>query len=221
MAQDAKAGCGNRTAIVAGTRTPFVKAGTVFADHSMQDLGVHAISELVKRSELDPNKIDECIFGTVLLDPRTPNWAREMIFQAGLPKTISAHSVSNNCITGLLAVSMATENIFAGKSEVVIAGGTESMSKPSLLYNPKGAELFLKLSRARSFGQKLGLLAGFRPGFYLPKSPSVTEPSTGLTMGQHMEITAKEMGIARDRQDENCSQESSKCSQGYRRWTPN
>ena len=115
---------------------------------------------------------------------------------------MNAHSVSNNCISGLLAVTHGSESIFAGKSEVVIAGGTESMSNPTLLYSPKGAEMFLKLSRACSMGQKLSALAGIRPGFCVPTAPSPTEPSTGLTMGQHMEITTKELSIPRDKQDE-------------------
>jgi acetyl-CoA acetyltransferase family protein len=189
-----------RVAIVGGVRTPFVKAGTHFAGLTLQDLGVHVLKELMKRENLPD--FDQFIFSTVLLDPRTPNWAREILFSAGAPKTISAHSVSNNCISGLLAISVAANEIALGRAETVVAGGTESMSSPALLFSKRGAEIFLKASRARSLGERLKLFTALRPRDFLPNPPSPTEPSTGLTMGQHMEITARELNISRKEQDE-------------------
>ena len=180
----------------------FVKAGTVFRNHSMQDLGAHVLKSLVSRYELDAERIDEFIFSTVLLDPRTPNWAREILFSAGLPKTVYAHSVSNNCISGLVAVTAAAERIALGRTSCAIAGGTESMSNPALLFSESASKIFLSLFRARSMGQRLALLAKFRPSHFKPNPPAPTEPSTGLTMGQHMEITAKRLGITREEQDE-------------------
>ena len=76
------------------------------------------------------------------------------------------------------------------------------MSNPTLVFDKKGTDVFLALSRARDLKAKLSQVIKFRPGHFLPKSPSVTEPSTGLTMGQHMEITAKELNISREVQDE-------------------
>ncbi len=190
-----------RVAIVGGCRTPFVKAAGAFAAKSFLDLGVHAVSSLVRRLSLDPNSIDELVFSTVLLDPRTPNAARELVLRAGLPKSLPAHFVSNNCISGLVAANMIAESIQAGRIKVGIAGGSESMSRPALTLHPKGEALFLKLARARSIGEKLSILAAFRPRLLLPQPPSPKEPSTGLTMGQHCEMTAKEFGIARELQD--------------------
>lgn len=189
-----------RVAVVSGVRTPFVKAGTHFAELTLQDLGVHVLKELMKRESLP--EFDQFIFSTVLLDPRTPNWAREILFAAGAPKTISAHSVSNNCISGLLALSVAANEIALGKAHCVVAGGTESMSSPALLFSKNGAEVFLQASRAKSLGERLKLFAKLRPKDFLPNPPSPTEPSTGLTMGQHMEITAKELQLPRKDQDE-------------------
>ena len=191
-----------KVAIVSGVRTPFVKAGTVFADKTMQQLGEHALKSLIEKTKVDVNKIDEFVFSTVLLDPRTPNWAREILFAAGLPKSIYAQSVSNNCISGLVAVTNVAERISLDKINVGIAGGSESMSNPTLVFDKKGTDVFLALSRARDLKAKLSEIIKFRPGHFLPKSPSVTEPSTGLTMGQHMEITAKELNISREVQDE-------------------
>lgn len=194
--------CGNRTAVIAGARTPFVKAGTSFSSLSLHDLACHSIKSLIENYELDASSVDELVYGTVLLDPRTPNLARELVFKAGLPHSINAHFVSNNCITGLVAASMASGSIFSGNTEVAIAGGVESMSNPALLYNDDGQKVFLNLSRARSFSDKVKALGGLRPNQLLPAMPGVKEPSTGLSMGQHMEITAKEMSIPRDKQDE-------------------
>lgn len=191
----------NRVAVVDGLRTPFVKAGTKYSDLTFQELGAIVVKELAGRAKISPSEIDELIFGTVLLDPSTPNWAREILFKAGLPKSIPAHSVSNNCISGLLAIANATDRIALGRTNCAIAGGSESMSNPSLTFAKNKASLFLKLSRARTFGERISILAQ-NPFQLFPKAPSVAEPSTGLTMGEHMEITAKEMGIAREAQDE-------------------
>lgn len=192
-----------RIAIVGGVRTPFVKAATKFSHLSMQQLGIHAVTSLVKRFQLDPSRVDELIYSTVLLDPRTPNWAREIVFAAGLPKHIYAHSVSNNCISGLVAITSVAERIALGSTHCGIAGGSESMSNPALLFNPHATRNFLRLFRERSFGSKLKLLFQFRfPKDFMPAPPSITEPSTGLSMGEHMELTAKQLQISRKAQDE-------------------
>ena len=190
-----------RVAVVSGVRTPFVKAGTAFNNVSMQELGAAAIKALVARTGIDPKEIDEVVMGTVLLDPRTPNWAREMVFKAGLPRSVYADSVSNNCISGLVAVSRVADRIARKEIKTAIAGGSESMSKPALLFRKHAADIFFKLNKARSTADKLKLLLQFRPKDLLPLFPSVAEPSTGLTMGQHMEITAKQLGIKREDQD--------------------
>lgn len=192
----------NRTVVIDGIRTPFVKMGTAFKDLTLHDLGAHVLSALVTRSGLDPATLNEFVFGAVLIDPRTPNWAREILFKAGLPKTVYAQSVSNNCISGLVAITNVSDRIALGLADSGIAGGVESMSNPPLMFRPSASKRFLALSRARSMKDRLALLAGFRPKDLLPAPPGVTEPSTGLTMGEHMEITAKERGVSRAAQDE-------------------
>jgi acetyl-CoA acetyltransferase family protein len=190
-----------RVAIVGGVRTPFVKAGGVFSKFSTLDLGKHVVVGCVERLGIDPGVIDELYFGTVLLDPRIPNLAREIILRSGLPKTINGHFVSNNCITGLVAANVAAEGIRSGRIRAAIVGGSESMSNPTLTFPRRGEDFFIRLSRARSLGERLSLLKRFRPGFLAPQAPSPKEPSTGLTMGQHCELMAQEFGISRVDQD--------------------
>ena len=191
-----------RVALVAGARTAFVKAAGVFSKHTFLDLGIATVKGLLERSKLDPEQIDELIFGTVLLDPRYPNAARELVLRSGLPKKIPAHFISNNCISGLVAANFIADGIRAGRIKTGIAAGAESMSRPALSLSRKAEDFFIGLSRARSFGDKLKLFAGFKPKMLVPMPPSPKEPTTGLTMGQHQEITSKEFGISRQVQDE-------------------
>lgn len=190
-----------RVAIIGGVRTPFVKAGGVFARYETVDLLSHVLKSAWNKFDLDRLSIDEVIAGTVLHDPGIPNLAREALFRAGLPKTITAHSVSNNCITGLVAVNYAVESIQVGRITSALAGGAEAMSRPSLTFNKKAQEIFLSLSHTKTLGRKLSTIAKFRPRHFAPTVPSPKEPSTGLTMGEHCELMVKEFGISRSAQD--------------------
>ena len=136
-----------RVAIVGGVRTPFVKAGGAFSRYSALELGKHVVVGCVEKLGLDAAQIDELYFGTVLLDPRIPNLAREIILRSGLPKSINGHFVSNNCITGLLAANAAYEAIKSGRISCAIIGGSESMSQPTLTFPRRGEELFIRMSR--------------------------------------------------------------------------
>lgn len=190
-----------RVAVVGGCRTPFVKAAGAFSSQSFLDLGIHAVNALVRRMALEPQRIDELIFGTVLLDPRLPNYARELVLRSGLPKQLGAHAISNNCISGLVAVNMVAESIRAGRVRVGIAAGSESMSRPTLTLHPKAEAFFLALARARTFSERLKILSGFKLKYIMPMPPSPKEPSTGLTMGEHCELSAKEFKVSREVQD--------------------
>lgn len=190
-----------RVAILGGRRTPFVKAGTVFSSVSLKEFGVHVLKAVVDGYKVPPEEIDEFIFTAVLFDPRMPNWAREILFAAGLPKTIYADSMSNNCISGTVALTRAADRIVSGHSSMAIVGGAETMSNPTLAFSYGASKIFLEFFRARSTVEKLKLLAQLRPKHFAPAPPAITEPSTGLTMGQHTEMTAKQFKISREAQD--------------------
>jgi acetyl-CoA acetyltransferase len=124
-----------RVAIIKGKRTPFVKAGTVYKKYSALDLGVHAVTGLLHDCPVPVADIDELVFGTVIFDPQIPNIAREIIFNTELPEQVKAYTVSNNCITGIHAITAIYETITSGRAEIGIAGGTESMSNPPILFS--------------------------------------------------------------------------------------
>lgn len=190
-----------RVGVIGGCRTPFVRAGSEFRALTFLDLGVAVVQGALERLGIRGEALDELIFSTVLLDPRTPNAARELVLRSALPKTLSAHFVSNNCISGLAAVCFAADGIRCGRIRTALAGGSESMSNPALTLRRAAERFYLGLSRARSASERLRLLTTFRPGFLFPVPPSPKEPSTGLTMGEHCEQMAKEFRIARDEQD--------------------
>ena len=191
-----------RVAIVAGTRTPFVKAGTVFKRYSAMELGEHAVRGLLERSGLSADRIEQLVYGTVIADPLIPNLAREIVFKSPLPPTVHAYTVSNNCITGIHAITAIGDAIADGRIEVGIAGGAESMSNPPVMWTRRATQAVLDAARARSIAGKLAALARIRPWDLKPVAPGIKEPSTGLSMGEHTELMAKEWKIPRQEQDE-------------------
>lgn len=191
-----------RIAIIAGMRTPFAKAGTHFKNYTALDLGVHAVKGLIAKQQLDLQKIDELIFGTVINQPKMPNLAREVVFFSKLPDSIPAYTVSNNCITGIQAITNIHDGIVTGRIEVGIAGGSEAMSDIPILFQREMAKLLLELRAQKTFAGKIKELLKVRPSYLKPDAPSIVEPSTGLSMGEHTELMAKEWHVSRQAQDE-------------------
>ncbi len=191
-----------RVAIIGGARTPFVKAGTAFKKHSALELAVHSVDGLLEKQGLDPRFVDELVYGVVGVDPRIPHLAREVAFSSQLPSEVRALTVTNNCITGTSAITSIYDSIVAGRAEVGVAGGVESMSNPALLFSKRATRIFLDAASARSFGAKVGQLLKFRPWDFKPGIPGIVEPSTGLSMGEHTELMVKEWKISRQEQDE-------------------
>lgn len=191
-----------RVAVVGGARTPFAKAGTVFRKISALDLSVHSVNGLLEKHELDPNSVDELVFGITVLDARTPQFAREIVFASRLPSSVRALTVVNNCITGTSAITSIFDSIVVGRAEIGLAGGVESMSNPAVLFSRRASRVFLDAGFARTLGQRLRIFARLRPADFKPSVPGVQEPSTGLSMGEHTELTVKEWKISREDQDE-------------------
>jgi acetyl-CoA acetyltransferase family protein len=192
----------NRVAIVGGARTPFVKAGTAFRRHSALELAIHSVGGLLEKENLDPASIDELVYGIVTVDPRVPHLAREIVLRGGLPPAVRALTVTDNCISGTSAIRLIHDSIVAGRAEVGIAGGVESLSNPALVFRPRASRIFMDASSAKGVTARLGQFSKLRPRDFWPAAPSVAEPSTGLTMGEHTELMVKEWRVPREEQDE-------------------
>jgi acetyl-CoA acyltransferase len=193
---------GRRTAIVAGCRTPFIKAWTQFHHLGAVELGKIAVTELLARAEIAVHQIDQLIFGVVIPVLKMPNIAREIALGCGIPPEVPAYTVSLACISSLVAIANGVDQIAAGLADVIVAGGAESLSDVPLSFARRPRDLFLELNRARSFGQKLSTALKFRLRDFIPETPALEEPSTGLTMGQSAEQMAQINGISRQEQDE-------------------
>lgn len=193
---------GRRVAVVGGSRTPFCKAGTALRPFSAVDLARHATVELLHRYELDGHAVDEMYFGQVVPSVLAPNLAREVSLLPQFPRDIPAASINRACASANSAIAVGADQIAAGRADIVIAGGAESLSDVPILHSRRFADLLVALSRARSLGDRLRLLGGFRPRDLIPVTPAIAEPSTGETMGQSAETMAKLNGITRAAQDE-------------------
>lgn len=191
-----------RIALVDGVRTPFVKSWADYNRLTALDLARRAVQELIEKSELDPELLDEIVMGAVLSPTRTPNIAREIVISLGLPKRIPGFTLGRACASGLQAVTSAAESMLAGKNQVVIAGGAESLSNVPVQYSKNFVSALMSFQKAKTMQQRVAALGAINPKKdLLPQPPELTEISTGRTMGQHAEEMARAWGITRAEQD--------------------
>lgn len=191
--------------IVDGTRTPFVKSGTKFNEVHAAELGRVALKELIARTNLDVNLVDEVIIGNTGSPSDAVNISRVVSLNAGIPQRVSAHTVHRNCASAMESIATGFDKIKAGTADVVIAGGTESMSNMPLMFTKEFANTFGKFAMAKTFGQKMGALKELKLAYLKPRVAIVeglTDPFCGLNMGQTAEVLAKEFHISRKEQDE-------------------
>ncbi len=189
-----------KTAIIAGCRTPFVKSGTHFSRLTAIDLGRHAVTELLARSEVPPGEVDQVVYGTVVHDPQAPNIAREVGLST-LPPNVPAVTVSRACASANQAISDGVNLIESGNADVVVAGGAECLSRIPILVSDRLSRTLVAASRAKTLGARLRTFARTRPRDLVPVAPAIAEYSTGETMGAAAERMAKENGIGREDQD--------------------
>jgi len=194
----------NDLAIVAGVRTPFCKAGGALQGAFAADLAAHVFRELLDRVPIRPDAIDEVILGCAGPDPREANVARVAALRAGLPVTTPAVTVMRNCGSGLEAMLQARQKAAAGDGEVFLVGGAESMSNYPLLMGSDLVRVFTRLGRAKSLRQRIAALATLRPRALRPRVAvleGLTDPTTGLRMGDTAEQLARAFGIERAAMD--------------------
>src|SRR5947209_6600861 len=190
-----------RAAVVAGLRTPFVRAGTDFAQLDVLELARSVTVELLQRSGLDAASVDHVIYGNVTRPVRYSNLARELVLAAGLPKSTPADTVTLACASACQAITYATNLIERGYADVVIAGGVEMLSNVPIALSPPLGRALVAASQAKSVGDRLQSFRGLKLADLPPVAPSITETSTGLSMGQSAELMAKVNNISRADQD--------------------
>ncbi|MBN7122928.1 acetyl-CoA C-acyltransferase FadI [Erwinia billingiae] len=192
---------GDRIAITHGLRTPFARQATALHGVPAIELGRMVVSELLARSELPPEVIEQLVFGQVVQMPEAPNIAREIVLGSGLSVSTDAYSVSRACATSFQAVANVAESMLAGTIQAGIAGGADSSSVLPIGVSKKLGRILVDLNKAKTFSQKMSLFSQLRPRDLLPVPPAVAEYSTGLRMGDTAEQMAKTHGITRQQQD--------------------
>jgi acetyl-CoA acyltransferase len=194
-----------RAVLVHGVRTPFVKS---FGDLMKVDtigLSVSAVAGLLQRTKLDPEQIDNIVWGNVVMQTNAPNCAREIVIDLNLPKHIVGHSVSMACASGLQSIVQAINMIETGNADVVIAGGSDSVSNGELPLPRKLAHGLAQFV----YGKQKGAAAipnffkeaGYNPAGWAPQMPAIAERSTGKTMGWHGDMIAEMNQIPRSEQE--------------------
>lgn len=153
---------GDRIAIVSGLRTPFARQATAFHGIPAVDLGKMVVGEMLARSEIPPEVIEQLVFGQVVQMPEAPNIAREIVLGTGMSVHTDAYSVSRACATSFQAVANVAESLMAGTIRAGIAGGADSSSVLPIGVSKKLARILVDANKARTTGQKLKLFSRLR-----------------------------------------------------------
>jgi acetyl-CoA acyltransferase len=192
----------DRIVIVAGARTPFVRARTVFKKMPASAMGGVVLREVIARSGIDPKLVEEVYLGIVSAPADGPNIAREAIFDSDLDPRTPGTTLNRYCASSAECAAAIMGKIASNQIEVGIAGGAESLSSIRALFSQEATDYFQDFARAKTTGQKLQFLSKFRPGLLAPLAPGIKEPTTGLSMGQSGDLMAREYKISREDQDQ-------------------
>jgi acetyl-CoA C-acetyltransferase len=196
----------SRVFVVDGARTPFLKARGEPGPFSAADLAVACARPVLARQPFAPEQIDEVIVGCVIPAPDEANIARIISLRLGCGKNVPAYTVQRNCASGLQAIASAAERIALGQAHLMLAGGTEAMSRAPIQWNMEMTAWLAGMMRAKSIGQRLSTIARVRPRYLSPVYSlllGLTDPLVKLNMGQTAEIVAHRFGITREQQDAN------------------
>ncbi|HXS18490.1 MAG TPA: acetyl-CoA C-acyltransferase FadI, partial [Polyangiaceae bacterium] len=179
----------------------FQKQATGYAQTSALNLASCVVAELLGRCRVRASEVGLVVYGQVLPSIEAPNIAREIVLATGMPASVDAFSVSRACATGYQATVSAAQAIMDGSVDCAIAGGADSASDVPITVSKKLARVLLAASKARTVMERVAVFAKLRPLDLLPVAPTVTEFSTGLSMGQSAEKMARENSIGRAEQD--------------------
>jgi acetyl-CoA C-acetyltransferase len=191
-----------KVAVVAGNRIPFARQDKTYRHASNSDMLTAALNGLVDRTGLGGQELGEVVAGAVLKHARDWNMVREVVLGSKLAPTTPAYDIQQACGTGLEAAILVGNKIALGQIDAGIAGGVDSASDAPLAVNDRLRNILLDLNRAKTFQDRLKVLARVRPKDVVPEIPRNMEPRTGKSMGDHAALTALEWGITREAQDE-------------------
>ena len=190
--------------IVDGNRSPNLKARGKTGPFSASDMAVMTGRELLARQPFEPTDLNEVVIGCMMPSEDEANIGRIIALRLGCGKSVPGWTVQRNCASGMQAIDSAAKDIASGRHDLVLAGGTEVMSRAPLIFRPQMVNWLADLNAAKTFGAKLKVFSRFRPGYLSPIISimnGLTDPLVGYIMGQTAEQVAYRFGITREQMD--------------------
>lgn len=209
---------GKAVYVIDGCRTPFLKAKNV-GPFSASDLATFAGLQLLKRQTFLPSEFDSVILGCMMASPDEANIARLVALRLGCGDAVPGYTVMRNCASGMQAIDTAAMEIASGRSHLILAGGTEAMSRAPLLLNLQMVSWLAQWGAAKQLTHRLKLLTQLKPAFFAPVIAllrGLTDPIVGLNMGQTAEELAFKFGITRQEMDEFAVASHHRLQEAYR-----
>jgi len=209
MTQQNKKAMNKPVYIIDSVRTPFLKARGKPGPFSASDMAVQAGRVLLAKNNIKPTDMSEVILGCMMPSENEANIGRLVALRLGCGDDVPGWTVQRNCASGMQALDSGIKDILSGRADLVLAGGTEAMSRAPLIMNKKMVNWFANLFKAKTTGQKLGAMAKFRPSFLKPIIAlmcGLTDPVVGINMGQTAEEIAFDFGITREDMDQFAAQ---------------
>ena len=206
-----------RAAVLGGNRIPFARQFGAYAEASNQDMLTSTLEGLIARHGLAGERLGEVVAGAVIKLSRDFNLTREAVLGSSLAATTPAYDVQQACGTGLEATILVANKIALGQADSGIAGGVDSASDAPVVVHEKLRRKLLRLGRAKTAAERARAVATLRPTDIGIQTPANTEPRTGLSMGEHMAITAARWGVTREAQDELALASHQKLAAAYER----
>lgn len=191
----------NVPVIIEGVRSPFVKSFGVLGDCDALELFSRTIDGLIRKTDVAVEAYEEIICGVVTPQVKNINVARDTVLNLGLPHHIHGYTLNRMCTSSLESIGNAVKSVLSGHSRMILAGGVDVLSDVPITYSKEARQSLLRFNKAKSTGEKASAMGSFLPKALAPKPPGITEPMTGMTMGEHAEVMAKLNGISRHDQD--------------------
>jgi acetyl-CoA C-acetyltransferase len=191
-----------RVAIVGGVRIPFARGNGAYAQVGNQEMLTAALRGVVERYALQGQRVDDVAAGAVMKHSSQWNLTRESVLGSGLAAETPGVDLQRACGTSLEAAILLGNKIALGQIDCAIAGGVDTVSDPPVVFPKSFQQLLLRSYRGKTAGARLGPWLGLRPKHLRPVLPGVTEPRTGLSMGESTELMVKTWGITRAEQDQ-------------------
>ena len=205
-----------RVAVIGGVRIPFCRSNTLYSDLSNLDMLTTTLNGLSAKYNLKDIHIDDVVGGAVVTHSKDWNLAREAVVGSELAPTTPGTTMMQACGTSLQAAMGIASKIATGEIENGIAMGSDTTSDAPIVFSKKFSKRLMDMTQRKGTWSKIGAFKGLSARELAPLPPSVAEPRTGMSMGQHCELMAQEWHVPRDEQDQLAMESHAKAAAAYR-----